>query len=267
MSGDPKAAHRIDFSARSLRSMSRAGSAVAAPVRVLFRACGRIVEEGTEHLPAHGPVIIAAYHANYLDPILVGLALKGRGHMPHYLAKSQLFTGALGAVLRRIGQIPVLRGSARAGDSLVYARQALEAGATVVIYPQGTLTKDPELWPQPARSGAARLALQTGVTVVPVAHWGLETSYPRGAKVPKPAPRQPLTVRYGAPIDPRGFGTGPAAMTALSHRITAAIAAELAQLRGLPLPERFRADLGEPARHEPAADAARDANPTDEEAR
>ncbi len=200
---DPAGAHAVDLSPRAIRKASRYGGVAAAICGQIFRLFGRRRTLHAENLPADGPLIVAAYHANYLDPILVGMALREKGRMPHYLAKASLFKPPLGLVLRRLGQIPVLRNSVHAGDSLAYAREALDAGATVVIYPDGTLTKDPELWPQSAKSGVARLAIETGVPVMPMAHWGLETAFPRGAKLPHAAPTAPLDVTFGPVIDPR----------------------------------------------------------------
>ena len=147
----------VSFDPASVRSQNRAGTVAATAAFGLMRTATKMSVRGVEHLPPAGTgIIAAAYHANHLDPILVGLALKRNGRMPHFLAKSTLFTGVLGKILKTIGQIPVLRASASAGDSLEYAKDALANGQTVVIYPEGTLTKDPELWPRRAAPGSAR---------------------------------------------------------------------------------------------------------------
>src|SRR5690625_7652321 len=108
--------------------------------------------------------------------------------MPHFLAKSSLFSGVLGIILKRIGQIPVLRASAQAGDSLAYAKQALAKGQTVVIYPEGTLTKDPQMWPQHFRPAP------------PGRPWG-----PGPRTSPPPTGGRTPTFRPGA----SGCGSGP----------------------------------------------------------
>ncbi|UZD61285.1 lysophospholipid acyltransferase family protein [Brevibacterium sp. JSBI002] len=173
----------VSFDPASVRSQNRAGTVAATAAYGLMRTATKIRVKGLGNLPPEGEgMIVAAYHANHLDPILVGLALKRNGRMPHFLAKSTLFTGILGMLLKRIGQIPVLRASAQAGDSLAYAKQALAKGETVVIYPEGTLTKDPDFWPQHFKTGTARLALETGAPIIPVAHWGLNEIYPRGTR-------------------------------------------------------------------------------------
>ena len=119
--------YHVEFDDPALRSQYRSAPFIAGPVGLLYPLFGRIEVLGLDRIP-EGPAIIVPYHASYLDPIAIGLTLWRNGYLPHYLAKSGLFTGIVGAVLKRIGQIPVLRGSARAGDSLQYARAALEAG-------------------------------------------------------------------------------------------------------------------------------------------
>lgn len=243
VTGTPPKYH-VDFDAKSLKKQKFTAGFVAPTAGVLFRLFGRYQVLGDEHIPPSGqPAIFVAYHASYLDPILIGLTLWCRGRLPHYLAKSPLFTGVLGAGLKAIGQIPVLRDSVHAGGSLVYARAALEGGQSIVIYPQGTLTKDPDLWPQASKSGAARLALSTGAPLIPVAHWGLDKSMPVGAKIPKPRPQDTLRIAFGPAIDYSDLdGLTTANIRTLTNRVTSHIAAELAVLRGEEMPERFRAD-------------------------
>ncbi len=234
--------YHVEFDAEALRSQYRTAPWVAGPVGAVFPLFGRVRTIDMDKIP-EGPAIIAAYHASYLDPVLIGLALWRHGNLPHYLAKSGLFSGAIGTVLKRIGQIPVLRGSVRAGDSLQYARAALDAGEKVVIYPQGTLTKDPDLWPEPSKTGAARLALQTRAPVIPLAHWGLDRPMPVRRKIPRPTPRNVTTLLIGDPIPYDDLAYDHEGIRALTDRITSHIAAGVARLREEELPERFRAAL------------------------
>lgn len=238
------AGHLVEFDAASLRRQYRNAPWIATPVRVLMNLFGRIRAEDTHKIPTAGPAIIVPYHSSYLDPLVVGLVIWQTGRLPHYLAKSSLFAGVVGKVLRGIGQIPVLRASAQAGDSLRYAEAALAAGEVVVIYPQGTLTKDPEMWPEQSKTGAAWLALRTGAPLIPLTHWGLHAPMPVGAKVPRPAPRTRIRVRVGDPIDYGDLADSRDGIARLTDRITAHIALGVARLRDEPVPERFRADLG-----------------------
>ena len=234
----------VSFDPASVRSQNRAGTVAATAAFGLMRTATKMSVRGREHLPPAGTgIIVAAYHANHLDPILVGLALKRNGRMPHFLAKSTLFTGVLGKILKIIGQIPVLRASASAGDSLEYAKDALANGQTVVIYPEGTLTKDPELWPQHFKTGTARLALETGVPIIPVAHWGLNTIYPRGQKKFRFRPfSHDTVVAFGPAIDYSDLWDQrdeKKTMGDLSQRVKNTVAAMVAELSGRELPQRF----------------------------
>lgn len=88
-----------------------------------------------------------------------------------------------------------------ARKSLESARAVVDAGGAVLIYPEGTLTKDPELWPMAGRSGAARLALATGAPVIPIAHWGDQEFLAPKATRPRPFPRKRVHVLVGDPLD------------------------------------------------------------------
>lgn len=212
-------------------------------IRVFIRALTRIESTGDQQL-GHGPVILAPFHASKIDPLVIAMAVWRRGVLPHFLAKSSIFKGFVGRALVTMGQIPVLRASTKAGDSLIHAKNALAAGQAVVIYPQGTLTKDPELWPQVAKTGVARLAVETGIPVIPVGHWGLEDVMPVHSSRIRPRPFDTVRVRFGDPIvppAPNAHGTASAQLARrFSDRVTAGIAAEVAHLRGVELPERFR---------------------------
>lgn len=142
--------------------------------RVLFRALGlQIRVSGVEHLPAAGPVVVAANHSSFLDFMFVGLAAVQRGRLVRFMAKQSVFRSRLsGPLMRGMAHIPVDRAHGE-----LAARQALRAlrsGEVVGIYPEATIgrafvVKDAE----DLRRGAAYLALATGAPLVPVAHWGI----------------------------------------------------------------------------------------------
>jgi 1-acyl-sn-glycerol-3-phosphate acyltransferase len=136
---------------------------------------------GFTELPATGPVIVAANHVSYFDPLCVGTAVNDAGRVVRFLAKSELFANpVLGAVLRGAGQIPVKRHTREARVALEAAVTALEDGAAVVVYPEGTTTVHPDFSPMPAKSGVARLALLTGAPVLPVGQWGSHLLFAQG---------------------------------------------------------------------------------------
>jgi 1-acyl-sn-glycerol-3-phosphate acyltransferase len=159
---------------------------------------------GTEHVPRSGGVIIAANHLTIVDPPIVGrFAVDGVGRAPRFLAKSELFSiPVVGRVLRGAGQIPVYRRSANAALALRDGAAAIREGGLVVVYPEGTTTRDPEGWPMVGRTGVARLALETGAPVVPVAHYGAQLILGNLRKrPPKLFPRTRVTFLAGPPVD------------------------------------------------------------------
>jgi 1-acyl-sn-glycerol-3-phosphate acyltransferase len=103
--------------------------------------------------------------------------------------------------MRRTKQVPVEReGSARSSDPLAAARQITEHGLAVIIYPEGTLTREPDLWPMRGKLGAVRMALDADIPIVPVAHWGTQLVLPRYGRLSL-FPRKKITVKYGDAID------------------------------------------------------------------
>ena len=137
--------------------------------------------EGAQTLPPHGPLLLATNHTSYLDPFAVAYLVDKKHRHARFLAKAELFDKrGLGAYLRAMGQIPVVRNSTAAAGSLEAAVDDLERGECVVVFPEGTISLD--LDPAPARTGIARLAAQTGVPVTPVGMWGLHRVLFKGRK-------------------------------------------------------------------------------------
>ena len=190
---------------------------------------------GQDHVPRAGGVIVCSNHISHVDPLTLAHFLYDSGRHPRFLAKASLFKApVIGRVLRSSGQIPVLRDSADAAKALAAAVAAVNAGECVALYPEGTLTFDPGLWPMVAKTGAARLALTTGAPVIPVAQWGPQDVLPPGGHFPKLLPRHTIQVLAGPPVDLTGFGGGDidaALLAAASERIMAAITELLGQLR------------------------------------
>lgn len=130
---------------------------------------------GAEHIPQSGPALVVANHTSNYDTIALGDFIISHGRWPRFLGKSEIWkVPFIGWLARESRQIPVERHTERAKDSLIHAREALEAGDIVAIYPEGTITRDPAGWPMLARRGAARLALMTGVPVIPAAIKGAD---------------------------------------------------------------------------------------------
>jgi 1-acyl-sn-glycerol-3-phosphate acyltransferase len=147
-------------------------------------------------------VIIVPNHVSHFDPLVVAHYIYGFGRWPRFLGKASLWrVPLLGPFLAKVQQIPVERGSVEAVKSLDVLVDAIQQGGVVVIYPEGTTTRSPDLWPMRGKTGAARLALVTGAPVVPVANWGAERIFDPRTNRLSLRPRTPVTVAAGPPID------------------------------------------------------------------
>lgn len=161
--------------------------------RALFRGAFRARFYGAEQVPASGPVILAANHASFLDPPLIGAGLR---RQVHFLARNTLFDHPLlGAVLRSWEVVPVDReGAGAAGLKAILDR--LLAGGAILLFPEGTRTHDGQL--QPARAGIGLIVIKSDCPVVPVRVFGTYAAYGRHRRVPQ---LRPVAVKYGAPLD------------------------------------------------------------------
>jgi 1-acyl-sn-glycerol-3-phosphate acyltransferase len=207
--------------------------------------------EGTEKLPAGG-FIAAPNHCTEIDPLVVGHMLYNQQRAPHFLAKAGLFkVPGLGPLLRATKQVPVERSTAGANRSLQVAQEIVAEGGAIIIYPEGTLTRDPGLWPMKGHTGAARLALEGGIPVVPIAHWGAHEVFPRYGKTLHLFPRKHSRVVVGDPVDLSAFSGRPldkATLAEATEVIMDAITALLAGLRG----EQPPAERWDPAKQQQA---------------
>lgn len=180
--------------------------------------------QGIGNLPTDDGFLLAANHRSYLDPLMVAYAMASDGRAPRFLAKKEVTDAPLvGSVVSALGAIRVGRGSG-SERPLVEAADALRAGELVVVFPQGTIPRghdffDPELR---GRHGAARLAIETGVPIVPVGLWGTDVAWPRNARVPyvlNLADPPTVTVQIGEPYRPSSDDLDEAT-TELMTRIT-----------------------------------------------
>jgi len=157
---------------------------------------------GRENLPKTGGVLVIANHYSFFDPLAVGHYVLANGRTPRFTAKSGVFKHPLlGKWFQAAGQIPVHRGTRDAVKALLAAQDAVKRGEVVVFYPEGTMTKDPDLWPMAGRTGAARIALRTGVPVIPVAQWGAQEILAPYTTKFNFFPRKTLHVVAGPPLD------------------------------------------------------------------
>lgn len=210
---------------------------------VLALASSRSWIDGTK-IPATGGCIVVVNHISHLDPLTMAHFVYDHGRVPRYLAKSGLFKNkVLGSFLTAAGQIPVERLSKSAVGAYDAAVAAVRAGECVVVYPEGTLTRDPDLWPMAGKSGAARIALATGCPVIPMGQWGIQEVLPPYSKRPDLFPRHHITLKAGDPVvldDLVAKDHTPAVINEATARIMAAITALVAELREEPAPaDRF----------------------------
>jgi 1-acyl-sn-glycerol-3-phosphate acyltransferase len=210
-------------------------------VSLLFRRRWR----GLDRIPATGPAIVAVNHISYADPLIFARFIWDAGRVPRYLAKASLFTlpFPLGRIVTGAGQIPVHRETADAAQALQAAVDALRRGEVVLIYPEGTVTRDPDFWPMQAKTGVARLALLApGVPVVPVGQWGAQHFLDVYSRRFRPFPRKRITISAGAPVDLSDFaGSAPssAVLHEMTDRIMLSIRDLVAEIRGEQPPTEF----------------------------
>ena len=235
-----------EFHDKELNWRLRSVASWLAPlVRMLFGLRVR----GIEKLPKTGAYVLVSNHVTNVDPLAVAyFVYKVLGRAPHFLAKEGLFrVPVVGKVLLAAGQIPVYRTSGNRNDEpLRVAHEYLKHGHTIAIFPEGTLTRDPNLWPMRGRSGAVRLALDTNVPVFPIAHWGAQDILPRYGSKFRPGFWKRVDVLVGDQIDLAEFAgrkLSPEEVSVATGRVMASITSLVEELRG----EKAPAVLWDPA--------------------
>ena len=191
---------------------------------------------GTENMPKTGAAIVVCNHLSYLDPLTFTHFLYNNGRAPRYLGKESVFrVPFIGWFIKAAGQIPVNRESKDAIKGFEHAIAVLKAGHMLGVYPEGTLTRDESLWPMKAKTGVARLALETDTPVYPCASWGPERVIPPYGKKIKLFPRTKVSVIMGDAVDLskwRGKGGDPIAVEEASEAIMDEITRLLEVIRG-----------------------------------
>ncbi len=189
-----------------------------------------------EKIPETGGCVVAVNHISHLDPMTLGHFLYDHGRLVRYLAKDALFrTPVIGHIVEDAGQIPVARMSQGAASAFDAAVEAVREGELIGVYPEGTITKDPDGWPMRGKTGAARIALATGCPVIPVGQWGAQEVLPAYTVRPHVVPRRTTSYKVGDPVDLedlRGQPLTPQVLHQATDRIMAAITALVEDLRG-----------------------------------
>ena len=191
---------------------------------------------GAENFPTRGGFVVCPNHISYVDVFAFAHFLYDNGHPPFFLAKSGVFTiPIIGRLLTAAQQIEVQRGTSHAAEAFSAAVAAVEDGKCVPIFPEGTLTRDPQMWPMTAKTGAARVALTTRCPVIPVAQWGpqeIQAPYAKGLHL---FPRKTMRMLAGPPVDLSDLYDRPlvaATLREATDRILDAITAQLETIRG-----------------------------------
>ncbi|HEX7746047.1 MAG TPA: lysophospholipid acyltransferase family protein [Micromonosporaceae bacterium] len=191
---------------------------------------------GMEHLAGQDGTIVVPNHISHADPLVSAHFIYDAGRWPQFLGKASVFrVPVIGWIISKARQIPVERGSVEAARSLDRLTAALKDGGTVIIYPEGTTTREPDLWPMRGKTGAARLALATGAPVIPVVMWGPEQIFDPRTKRLRLRPRIPVTVVAGPPVDlSRWSGKAPtkAILDEMTDAIMLRLRDMLAEVRG-----------------------------------
>jgi 1-acyl-sn-glycerol-3-phosphate acyltransferase len=200
---------------------------------------------GTDRLTdAPGGIIVAANHLSWFDPLVVAYTLWTADRPPRFLTKEPLFrVPVIGRIIRNAGQIPVYRETADAASAIRDALVALGRGECVAVYPEGTITREPNLWPMSAKTGAVRMALLSGAPLFPMAQWGPQAVMAPYSKRVRLLPRKTMHVWVGEPVDLSDLAERPLdadTMREAGDRLMEAITDLLAQMRHeTPPGERF----------------------------
>jgi len=191
-----------------------------------------------------GGIIVVANHISWFDPLVISHAMWENDRPPRFLAKESVFrVPVIGSIIESAGQIRVYRETKEAVAAVRDAIAAVQRGECVVVYPEGTITKDPDGWPMAGKTGAARIALATGRPVLPMAQWGATEVMRPYRKELRLLPRKTMHVSVGEPVDLSDFADRPMdhdTLEAATDRILDALTAELAKIRGQQPPaQRF----------------------------
>ncbi|MDH3958323.1 MAG: 1-acyl-sn-glycerol-3-phosphate acyltransferase [Actinomycetota bacterium] len=201
-----------------------------------FMAMTRRDWRGAENLGTHGEgIIVAPNHISFIDPLIMAHFLHDNGRPPRFMAKQSVFDVPLvGQIVRNTNQIAVSRDQ-DPHLALAEAVAAVRSGECLIVYPEGTITRDPDVWPMKGKTGALRIALETGAPLIPIAQWGANEIMPPYTKQMNVLPPKTMRVTAGPALaidDLRGQEITRAVLEEGTERLMDAITGLLEQIRG-----------------------------------
>lgn len=211
-------------------------SAIVSALRPIMMVATKRDWKGQHFLQRPGGIVVAMNHLSWFDPFAAGHFVNDAGRPARFLGKVEVFKiPVIGKIITNAGMIPVARGTSAAVSSLHAAIEAVKSGECVVIYPEGTLTRDKNLWPMSAKNGVARIALATNAPVIPAAQWGPQEVLAPYSKSFKLFPRKTMHVHAGPEVNLDDLRNKPLTgelLTEATNRIMKAITDLLAEIRG-----------------------------------
>ncbi|WP_027501952.1 lysophospholipid acyltransferase family protein [Rhodococcus sp. UNC363MFTsu5.1] len=168
--------------------------------RVVFAAEGlKFTVKGDEHIPATGGAVIAVNHTGYMDFTYAGLPVRTVKRYIRFMAKKEVFDNKIsGPIMRALRHIPVDR--AAGAESYRAAVDDLRGGELVGVYPEATISRSFEL--KEFKSGAARMAIEAGVPIIPIVIWGAQRVWTKGHPKRLGRTNTPISIAVGEPIQP-----------------------------------------------------------------
>ena len=178
---------------------------LAPPLAPLLHLLARYDWRDVQKLPSGG-FVLCPNHISWVEPFTFAYFQYRNNVPPRFLAKAVLFDLPIGGwILRHSEQIPVYRATENAQSAFRAAAAAVRNNQPVTVYPEGTITRDDDLWPMRGKTGAVRIALETGCPLVPAAQWGAQEIWWPYSKRIRPFPRKTLIVKIGDPVDLSDF--------------------------------------------------------------
>lgn len=189
---------RVTRNSEAGKNLKAIASVVRPPVNLVTKRDYR----GVENLAIDSGIVVSPNHISWFDPLAIAQFLWDNDRPPRFLGKASIFRiPILGKLIKNAGQIPVYRNSHAAAQSVNYSIASVKRGEAVVIYPEGTITRDPDLWPMHGKSGAVNVALSANVPLIPVAQWGAQEIMAPYQKKLKIFPIKTIKIIAGKPLD------------------------------------------------------------------